>query len=83
MAYERERKGERVRSERIFGKKDSVGTWGESARVGFREEETVRACLRMIINGGREGERKVTSTDRGVKRSSQIFTVSGRNGVSR
>jgi len=41
--YERERKGERARNERIFGKKDSVGTWGEpKARVGFCEEETVR-----------------------------------------
>lgn len=52
---DREWKGERVRNERIFGKKDSVGTWGDSARVGFREEETVRACLRMIINARWEG----------------------------
>jgi len=44
-----------MRNERIFEKKDSVGTWGKPARVGFREEETVHACLRMIIDtvGGR------------------------------
>lgn len=54
--HERGRRRERARNERIFGKKDSVGTWGEPARVGFREEEIVRACLRMIINavGGRK-----------------------------
>lgn len=48
----------RERIEHIFGKKDSVGTWGEQARVGFREEEeAVCACLRMIIDavGGRKG----------------------------
>lgn len=55
--HEGKRKEKRERNERIFGKKDSVGTWGKPARVGFCEEETVRACLRMIIDaGGREKE---------------------------
>lgn len=31
--------------------------------------------------GGREEKREITSMDRGMKRSSQIFTVSGWNGV--
>lgn len=85
---DREReKGEREKIEHIFGKKDSVGTWGEQARVGFREEEeAVCACLRMIIDavGGRKGDGGIMSMERGMETVVADFsTVSERNGVSR
>lgn len=74
--FKEREKVERERIEHIFGKKDSVGTWGEQARVGFREEEeAVCACLRMIIDAvrGRKRDGGIMSMERGMKRSSQIF----------
>lgn len=84
-----EREGEkrtRERIEHIFGKKDSVGTWGEQARVGFREEEAVCVCLRMIIDavGGRKRGRENNVDGKGDGTVVADFsTVSGRNGVPR
>lgn len=76
------RKRERERNERIFRKKDFVRTRESKQELDFVKSQPP-VCMRMIavaVGGRRTGE--ITSTERGIKPSSQIFTVSERNRVS-
>lgn len=80
----RKREETRASEERTYfrekGFRGNVGRAGKSW-ISWRGD---RPCVFEDDHqcGGREEKREITSMDRGMKRSSQIFTVSGWNGVS-